>query len=121
MYSFCYVATPVCEQSSIRLRDESQTTVFAGRVEICINNQWSAICDHGWSDLDAIVACRQLGQLTNTSRKVYQAAVVFGQGDASILISNVNCSGNEDAIKDCLSTSQHDCPSNQIAGAHCGS
>ena len=119
--SFCYAATPVCEEGSIRLRDESQTTVLAGRIEICINNQWSAICNQGWNDLDVVVACRQLGQLTSTSQTVYQTAVVFGQGDAPILISDVSCSGNEEAITDCSFNLQHNCPPNHIAGAQCGS
>ena len=29
--------------------------------EICINGTYGAICDSGWDDRDARVACRQLG------------------------------------------------------------
>ena len=32
-----------------------------GRVEICRNNSFGTICDDRWNDLDAQVACRQLG------------------------------------------------------------
>lgn len=117
--TFCCVATPVCEEGSIRLRNGSQTTVIAGRIEICINNQWSAICTQGWSDLDATVACKQLGQLTVTSQGIRQAEFWFGRGDAPILISNVRCSGNEETISNCTFDFQHDCLPNQIAGVQC--
>ena len=32
-----------------------------GRVEVCFNNQFGTICDDNWGDLDAEVACAQLG------------------------------------------------------------
>lgn len=114
-----HIATPACEEGSIRLRNGSQTTVLAGRVEICINHQWSAICNEGWSDLDAIVACRQLGQLTINSREIYQTADLFGQGDVPILISNVSCSGLEETIPKCAYNFQHNCQANQIVGVQC--
>ena len=36
-------------------------TATEGRVEICINNAWGAICDDTWTTTDANVACNQLG------------------------------------------------------------
>ena len=32
-----------------------------GRVEVCYNNEWSAVCSYSWDYLDAQVACRQAG------------------------------------------------------------
>lgn len=32
-----------------------------GRVEVCINNVWSSVCDTAFGVRDAQVACRQLG------------------------------------------------------------
>ena len=32
-----------------------------GRLEVCNQNVWGQICDTQWDDLDAQVACRQLG------------------------------------------------------------
>ncbi len=43
----------------VRLRDGP--TPLQGRVEICKNNTWGTVCDDGWNNLDAKVACRQLG------------------------------------------------------------
>lgn len=32
-----------------------------GRVEICWNNTWGAVCDRNWTDSDTAVVCKQLG------------------------------------------------------------
>ena len=55
-----------CTQGAIRLQGGTSTS---GRVEICKNNEWGTVCDDSWGDVDARVACRQLG-LPSTSMKV---------------------------------------------------
>ena len=35
--------------------------VTSGRVEMCINNVWGTVCDHGFSNREATVICGQLG------------------------------------------------------------
>lgn len=32
-----------------------------GRLEYYYRGEWGAVCDNGWGNIDAIVACRQLG------------------------------------------------------------
>ena len=32
-----------------------------GRIELCLQGKWSPICQDDWSDIDASVACYQLG------------------------------------------------------------
>ena len=59
------------------------TTLQEGRLEICINSNWSTICDDMWDDTDARVVCRQLGYDENgksansseTSLAFYHSAV----------------------------------------------
>ena len=51
--------TGTCNEETIRLIGGSLPT--EGRVEVCLNDAWGTVCDDGWTDVDASVACRQLG------------------------------------------------------------
>ena len=50
-----------CSDGELRL--VGGTNESEGRVEICINNAWGAICDSGFTKEEAKVVCRQLGLL----------------------------------------------------------
>ena len=41
------------------------TTLQEGRLEICVNSNWSTVCDNMWGNADARVVCRQLGYNEN--------------------------------------------------------
>ena len=49
----------VCTTGEIRVQNGS--TSFTGRVEVCYNDAWGTVCDDFFNDVDASVACRQLG------------------------------------------------------------
>ena len=49
----------VCQEGDIRLVGGADSN--QGRVEICYLNTWGSVCDDGWGQVDAQVACRQLG------------------------------------------------------------
>lgn len=62
-----------CNMGDIRLIGESVTSIYKGRVEICINNTWGAVCDNNWNNGDAAVVCRQLG---HTSLGSYELQMI---------------------------------------------
>ena len=49
----------VCADWDIRLMHGSVDS--EGRVGVCFNNEYGAVCDDLWDDLDSGVVCRQLG------------------------------------------------------------
>ena len=48
-----------CNESSIRLAGSS--VPYIGRVEICIDQQWTVLCQSSWWSHEAQVVCRELG------------------------------------------------------------
>ena len=47
------------------LRLEGGKTQYGGRVEVCLNNKFTTVCDDGsWTAEDAQVVCRQLNFTT---------------------------------------------------------
>lgn len=90
-----------------------------GNVEIQISNTSYRICDDNWNDQAASVVCRMLGyrsggQATKRSR--------FGKGNFAIILDNVECTGKEQSLDDCLGivgTKKHDCDISEFAGVVC--
>lgn len=58
MYTLPTVVTN-CTDDSVRLMGGLQPT--EGRVEVCVQGRWTGVCQRDWSDQDAFVVCRQLG------------------------------------------------------------
>ena len=50
---------PECSGTDVRLVDGA--TQYDGTVQICHNGIWGSVCGFLWGDIDARVACRQLG------------------------------------------------------------
>ncbi len=48
-----------CQDGEIQLL-EGQSK-YEGRVEVCLNNKFSTVCDRSWDTNDAMVVCNQLG------------------------------------------------------------
>ena len=57
------VSTPYANCTNGELRLVGGANESEGRVEICINNAWGAVCDSGFTKEEAKVVCRQLGLL----------------------------------------------------------
>ena len=48
-----------CSTGDVRLVDGPVES--AGRLEVCVNQNWGTVCSRSWSTLDGKVLCRQLG------------------------------------------------------------
>jgi len=51
-----------CLDGDVRLVDGN--TNYTGLVEVCFNQRWGTVNGDGWSNVDAQVACKQLGYLS---------------------------------------------------------
>lgn len=53
-----------------------------GKIEVCVDQMWTNVCDKNWSIPDANVVCRQLGYSGNgendTWRLYYLLLCIFG-------------------------------------------
>ncbi|KAF1644332.1 Deleted in malignant brain tumors 1 protein, partial [Eudyptes chrysocome] len=87
----------------------------AGRVEVLHRHQWGTVCDDSWDEEDAAVVCRQLGCGTVV------LAPWFGQGRNAIWLDDVNCTGKEDTLLECLARpwGTHNCDHGEDAGVVC--
>ena len=88
-----------CTEGDIRLVGGSN--VYEGRVEVCHNDVWRAVCDDGqhggWGRNNGIVACRQLGYLFVRVDR----SGSFGQGKGQIRFYNSLCRGTESQLIEC--------------------
>ncbi|XP_062509168.1 deleted in malignant brain tumors 1 protein-like [Corticium candelabrum] len=112
----CYPSTNVTFNVTVRLR--GGTVENAGRVEVFHGGMWGTVCDNGWDLVDARVVCRQLGfsdailSLTGSS---------FGEGNGSIWMDNVECSGVEPRLEYCFFSGWGDnsCDHTEESGVIC--
>ena len=64
-----FTVSAQCTDGQIRLVGGSGP--HEGRVEICLDHQWGAVCDDHWDDDDARVVCRQLGYVPESKLKYH--------------------------------------------------
>jgi hypothetical protein len=106
------------EPTELNIRLVGGATTNEGRVEVFVGGTWGTVCDDRWTDLDAIVVCRQLGFSIVGARAVSRA--YFGQGSGSILLDDVSCLGGEASLLDCNSSLLvHNCYHFEDAGVIC--
>ncbi|XP_053371230.1 deleted in malignant brain tumors 1 protein-like [Clarias gariepinus] len=111
----CSGTESVC-QNAIRLVNGRSNC--CGRVEIQYNSQWGTVCDDFWDLKDAEVVCRQLG--CGKAVSALQDAR-FGQGSEPTWLDDVQCTGTESYIDQCLHSGfeNEDCDHHEDAGVVC--
>ena len=94
-----------------------------GRVEIDYQGRHGTVCDDYWDNNDAKVVCRMLGF---TGGIAFQGPVSFyghrfGEGTGEIMLSNVDCSGDEMSLFSCyyLGIGGYGCDHREDAGVRC--
>ncbi len=83
------VEDATCEFRDIRLRNGILSPRELGRVEVCLNGKWGVVCDDGWDDDDAAVACKQLGMEGNLSIISIMKHNCTSEGSGSISHDNL--------------------------------
>ncbi|KAL3854706.1 hypothetical protein ACJMK2_013964, partial [Sinanodonta woodiana] len=90
---------------------------YNGRVEVNINGVWGTVCDDSFSNVDAMVVCRQLG--LPTSGAIALGNAHFGQGSGPIHIDDVGCQGSEPTLAACMYANISDCTHAEDVGVQC--
>jgi deleted-in-malignant-brain-tumors protein 1 len=88
-----------------------------GRLEVFDGSNWGSICDDGFYDLEATVACRQLGFLEGIARREAH----YGQSSLDIMLDGLNCDGSEENLLECVHNAWgvHDCSHSEDVGVDC--
>ncbi|KAI4878979.1 hypothetical protein NFI96_032273, partial [Prochilodus magdalenae] len=80
--------------------------------------QWGTVCGDNWDMRDAAVVCRELGcgEAVDALSDAH-----FGPGSGPIWMNDVQCSGSEATLRNCLSSesSKHNCDHSKDAGVIC--
>ncbi|XP_068519858.1 deleted in malignant brain tumors 1 protein-like isoform X1 [Anas acuta] len=102
----------------VALRLVNGSSFCAGRVEVLHKQLWGTVCDDGWDMNDAAVVCRQLGCGVAVSAP---DRAWFGRGHIAIWMDDVNCTGGEDNLLECLARpwGEHNCDHGEDAGVVC--
>ncbi|KAJ8050777.1 Scavenger receptor cysteine-rich domain superfamily protein [Holothuria leucospilota] len=105
-----------CSSEDGGLRLVGGNTPYEGRVEIFLRGEWGTVCDDGWNIRNAVVVCRQLG-FENPNEVI--GGAYYGEGTASILLSDVSCEGTESMLHQCDHSVFHQCTHSKDAGVQC--
>ncbi|KAL8583915.1 hypothetical protein ACOMHN_009668 [Nucella lapillus] len=114
----CYNITLEITKTRLMLADGTVGT-DEGRLEVYLSGPdiWGTVCDDYWDDFDASVACVQHGYLWG----VAITNLTYGQGEGQIWLDNVECSGTEKNVGDCIHRGfgTHNCWHWEDAGVKC--
>ncbi|KQK85027.1 deleted in malignant brain tumors 1 protein-like protein [Amazona aestiva] len=100
------------------LRLEGGPNRCVGRVEVLHNGTWGTVCDDGWGFHEGQVVCRELG-----CGPVLAVALGsrYGEGKGQIWLDEVNCTGEEKALRECRARpwGEHNCNHVEDASVEC--
>ena len=80
---------------SVNLRLVDGNGYNTGRLEIFHAGIWGTVCDDLWSQINSVVACRELGFSTGSFTRA------FPSGRGQIWLDDVRCSANDRSLRLC--------------------
>jgi len=88
-----------------------------GRLEVRHEGRWGTVCDDGFSNVTAEVACKTLGFDTG----IAQGRAPFGRGSGPIWLDDVQCNGTESSLFECRHNGwgKENCDHNEDIGLLC--
>ena len=103
---------------TVRLAGINDTNVnYTGRVEVLCKGKWGKICRDGWDMNDVKVVCTQLGFKSALAEFI---GIDIKDDNVSIVLSNVDCKGDESAWESCkYSDGDDNCVDDTGAQAMC--
>ncbi|XP_059173734.1 uncharacterized protein LOC131954198 isoform X1 [Physella acuta] len=99
-----YSAGVLCLSNSdsfgYRLMDNTRQTLFAGRVEMKVDNVWGTVCNQHGGWLQARVLCRELGFIDGVV--LPSSPKRYGNGTGPIYLKDVACNHDDSHFLGCL-------------------
>ncbi|XP_072122263.1 uncharacterized protein [Mobula birostris] len=97
-------------------------TKCEGRVEILYNGSWGTVCDDDWDIEDARVVCNQMNCRAPIETSGEEGNHTKGSNTSAILLSNVQCRGDETVLWGCRSPDwlEQDCHHKEDVWVKCG-
>lgn len=101
------------ENAGIRLTGSSIDG--EGRLEVFSYFQWGTVCDNGFGEREAKVACEQLG-FSRDGATLTRGDSYYSDNDLPTVMDGVSCLGTETTLQSCTFMRDHDCLPYQAVG-----
>lgn len=112
------IASESCEETLLGWACDSSGWL-AGRLEVKLSeyDSWGTICDDGFTDTEADVACKQMGY--DYGVMLSSTFTVDGDSLQTIALDEFSCPSNAASFDACAASTTHDCSHSEDVGVDC--